>query len=148
MQNHHVQVFFYHSPCVYIFVFFYLLFLSLILQIQQKLSLMLIHELMARFPTSHLMDVMGIYYQQYWFQSDVEDNFDQHLMLIKAYYCFEKLLEPIKTSQASLPLATVNICLTILFTITLDMQSNVVAAMEAPFHVNPFMQMLGSMEDE
>jgi hypothetical protein len=28
------------------------------------------------------------------------------------------------------------------------MQSNVVAAMEAPFHVNPFMQMLGSMEDE
>jgi hypothetical protein len=46
---------------------------------------MLTRELMARFPTSNLMDVMGICYLQYWFQGDVEGNFNRHLMLIKAY---------------------------------------------------------------
>jgi hypothetical protein len=35
-----------------------------------------IHELIARFITSHLMDGMGICYPQYWLQGNVEDNFN------------------------------------------------------------------------
>jgi hypothetical protein len=31
-------------------------------------------ELTTRFPTSHLMDVMEIYYPQYWLQGDAEEN--------------------------------------------------------------------------
>lgn len=31
-------------------------------------------ELTTRFPTSHLMDDMEIYYPQYWLQGDVEEN--------------------------------------------------------------------------
>jgi hypothetical protein len=77
-------------------------------------------ELTARFPTSHLMYVMGIFYSQYWFQGDIEENFNQHLLLIKAHYFFEKLLEPIKTSKANFPLVVPNICPTILFTSALD----------------------------
>jgi len=114
--------FFFTILLVSIFFLCFLVFcLSLILQLQHKFSLVLIHELMARFPTSHLMDVMGICYLQYCLQSDVEDNFNQHLMLIKAYYCSEKLLEPIKTLEPSLFLAIANICPTILPTSVLNM---------------------------
>jgi hypothetical protein len=78
-------------------------------------------ELISRFPTSYLMYVMRICYPQYWFQGDIEENFNQHLLLIKAHYCFEKLWEPIKTSKASLPLVVPKICPIILFTNALDM---------------------------
>jgi hypothetical protein len=64
---------------------------------------------------------MGICYPQYWFQGDIEENFNQQLLLIKAHYCSEKLLEPIKTSKASLPLVVPKICPTILSTNDLDM---------------------------
>jgi hypothetical protein len=76
-------------------------------------------------------------------------------MLIKTYYCFEMLLEPIKTSKAKLPLVIANIRPTILSTSALDMQynifkttlqSNVVATMEAPFHVNPLTQLWRILE--
>jgi hypothetical protein len=31
-------------------------------------------ELTTRFPTSHLMDAIGIYCPQYWLQGDAEEN--------------------------------------------------------------------------
>ncbi len=89
-------------------------------------------------------------------------------MLTRTYYCFEKLLELIKTLEASLLLAITNICPTIpstsvlnmqylilrslcnlmtcnlLFNIT--MQSNVVATMDAPFHANPLIQLWRILE--
>ncbi len=80
----------------------------------------LTRELTARFPTAHLMYVMGICYPQYRFQGDIEENFNQHLLLIKTHYFFEKLLEPIKTSKANFPLVVPKICPTILFTSALD----------------------------
>ncbi len=54
-------------------------------------------ELTARFPTFHLMDVMGICYPQYCFQGDVKDNFYYHMELIKSHYCIESHLEPINS---------------------------------------------------
>jgi hypothetical protein len=44
-------------------------------------------KLIARFPTSHLMYVMGFCHLQYWLQGDAKENFNQHLTLIKAHYC-------------------------------------------------------------
>jgi len=92
------------------------------------------------------MDVMGICYPQYWLQGDVENNFNQHLILIKAHYYFKKLLELVKTSKASSSLVISKICLITLSTSVLDiqssifkiiMQSNVATTMEAQFHDNP-----------
>jgi hypothetical protein len=79
---------------VWSYYFFGLLFAFYFLALVEAFTC----ELTTRLPTFHLMDVMGICYLQYWLQGDVEDNFNQHLMLIKAHYCFEKLLEPVKTS--------------------------------------------------
>jgi len=103
-----------------------------------------IMELSSRFLVSHIMDAMGICYPLYWLQTDVEDNFNYHLELIKSHYCTEWHLEPIKLSSTSLEMA--RDCPSILSTSGLVMQvsifkitlkSNVVAAMELPFHVNP-----------
>ncbi len=58
---------------------------------------------------------------KYWLQGNAERNFNQHLIDFKAHYCFEKLLELVKTSNASLPLIVAKICLTILFVSALDM---------------------------
>jgi len=66
-------------------------------------------------------------------------------MLIKSHYCFERHLELIKSLKANTPLEAVKICPSILSTSALDLQSsvftmtmksNVVIAMEPPFHVN------------
>ncbi len=67
------------------------------------------------------MDVMNIYYLQYWLQGDVKENFDQHLFLFKAHYYSEKLLESIKASEVSLLLHVVKICLPIIFISVFDM---------------------------
>jgi hypothetical protein len=92
------------------------------------------------------MDAMGICYPQYWFQGDVEDNFNRHLILIKAHYCFKKLLEPVKTLKTSSSFDVSKICLITLSISVLDMQSsnfkiimqsNVATTMEAQFHDNP-----------
>jgi len=70
-----------------------------------------IRELTTRFPASHLMNVMGICYLQYWLQGDAKKNFNQHLLLIKVHYCSKKPLELVKTSKASLPFVVEKILL-------------------------------------
>ncbi len=67
------------------------------------------------------MDVIGICYLQYWLQSNVEDNFNRHLMLIKACYYSKKLLGFVKTSKASSPLTIAKICPTIMFASAFNM---------------------------
>ncbi len=103
-------------------------------------------ELIARFASSHLMDVMGICYPQYWLQGDVKEDFYYHLELNKSYYYVERCLEPIKIFKANSSLEVAKICPSIFFASALDMQSNIfkitmksntTIAMEALFHVNP-----------
>jgi hypothetical protein len=115
----------------------------------------LTHELTARFSTSHLMDAMRICYPHYWLQGDSKDNFNKHLMLIKAHCCLKKLLELVKTSKASSSLVVSNICPIILFTSAPNMQSNifkiimqynVAITMEAQFHVNPLTRLWWTLE--
>jgi hypothetical protein len=57
---------------VWFYYFFGLLFVFYFAIVVKTLS----RELIARFPTSHLMDAMGICYPQYWLQGDVEGNFN------------------------------------------------------------------------
>ncbi len=72
MQNHHVQVFFYHSFCIIrLFLFFlessFTIFLVFLFVFDfVTIVEAFICELIARFPISHLMDAMGICYLQYW----------------------------------------------------------------------------------
>jgi hypothetical protein len=73
-------------------------------------------ELIARFPTFHLMDVMEIRYSQYWLQDDVKENFNWHLELIKSHYGSEWHLEPIKILGENASLEASKICLAILST--------------------------------
>ncbi len=80
-----------------------------------------IHEFTTRFLASHLMNVMGTCYLQYWLQGDVKENFNQHLLLIKVHYCSRKLLEFVKFSKASLPFVAYKIYLAIMFPSVLNM---------------------------
>jgi hypothetical protein len=65
------------------------------------------------------------------------------------------LLEPIKTLKANSPLVEAKICPTILSASAIDMcssilkinmQSNAIVAMEAPFHVNPLIRLWQTLE--
>jgi hypothetical protein len=103
-------------------------------------------ELIARFLASHLMDVIGICYPQYWLQGDVEEDFYCHLELNKSHYCIEQCLEPIKILEANSSLEVAKIFPSIFYMSALDMQStifkitmksNTTITMEAPFVVNP-----------
>jgi len=135
VQNHHVFKFFVSHPpffcvvyCLFVFLSFGLIiifpFICLwfceLVTFPITIVEFLTRELTARFPTSQLMYVMGICYPQYWFQGDIAKNFNQHLLLIKTHYCFQKLLEPIKTSKASLPLTVPKIFPTIWSTSVLN----------------------------
>ncbi len=132
MQNHHVQVltlpfslFLYmFLCCLFVFLLFrvwaYYLFGLLFTIDFVIVTEAFICEMTTRFPTSHLMDAMGTHLLfailasrrcwRYW-----------HLMLIKAHYYSKKLLELVKTSKASSPLAATKICSTILSTSALNM---------------------------
>ncbi len=48
----------------------------------------LIEELNNWFPTSYLVDVMGLVYPQYWFQKECEESFMKHINFIKAHYYY------------------------------------------------------------
>jgi hypothetical protein len=41
----------------------------------------------TRFPQHDLLDAFGIIYPQFWMQEDVEEAFQQHLSVLKAFYC-------------------------------------------------------------
>ncbi len=81
----------------------------------------IICELIIRFPTSHLMNVMGICYLQYWFQGDAKENFNQYLLLIKVHYCCKKLLELVKTLKTGLPFVADKIYIIIIFVSVFNM---------------------------
>jgi hypothetical protein len=104
----------------------------------------LVGKLTTRFIAFHLMDAIRICYPQYWLQIDVKENFNCHFMLIKSH------LELVKSIEENIPLEPIRICPSILSASALDlwsnvfkmiMKSNVVIAMEAPFHVNPLTQL-------
>jgi hypothetical protein len=44
----------------------------------------------ARFPQHDLLDAFGIIYPQFWMQEDVEEAFQQHLSVLKAFYCIAR----------------------------------------------------------
>ncbi len=100
----------------------------------------LVGKLTTRFLAFHLMDAIRICYPQYWLKIDAKKNFNYHLMLIKSH------LELVKSLEENTPIEVVRICPSILSVSALDlrssafkmiMKSNVVIAMEVPFHVNP-----------
>ncbi len=101
----------------------------------------------------HIMDVMGIYYPQYWFEIDAEDNFNCHLELIKSHCYTKRHLEPVKLSSMSLEVA--KNCPSILSISGLEIQANtfkitlkynVAAIMEVPFHVNPLTRLWKTLQ--
>jgi hypothetical protein len=50
----------------------------------------LVAELSSRFPSTDLMDALGIIYPQYWLDAETEQNFTRHLSIIKTTYGYPK----------------------------------------------------------
>jgi len=55
-------------------------------------ALVLIVELDARFPNHNVMNAFGIFYPQYWCQSNAEEAFDNHLRCLMETYGHAKIL--------------------------------------------------------
>jgi hypothetical protein len=52
----------------------------------------LINELDKQFLAQEVLNVIGIVYLQYWLQPNVEHMFVGQLVLLKAQYCFLKII--------------------------------------------------------
>ncbi len=76
-------------------------------------------ELITRFPTSHLMNVMGIVIYKFGFKVMLRRISTS--LLIKVHYCSKKLLELVKTSKVNLPFVVNKIYLAVLFPSALNM---------------------------
>ena len=55
-----------------------------------KMAQALFNELDNRFSNVELLDVFGIIYPQYWTQEGGDDTFQQHLLVLKNFYCTSK----------------------------------------------------------
>jgi hypothetical protein len=44
----------------------------------------------AKFPRHDILDAFGIIYLWYWMQEGMEETFQQHLLVLKAFYCLAR----------------------------------------------------------
>jgi hypothetical protein len=63
-------------------------------------AIKLVAELQARFPVLTLMDSFGFVYPQYWMSEDTDQNFEQHLTIIKAHYSHTTEIKPPKGQKS------------------------------------------------
>jgi hypothetical protein len=61
----------------------------------------LVAELQACFPALTLMDAFGFVYPQYWMSEDTDQNFGQHLTIIKAHYGHTTEIKPLKGQKSN-----------------------------------------------
>ncbi len=92
-------------------------------------------KLQGGFLALDVMDSLGVVYPQYWLQSDVDENFNKHLNVIKATFCSPKklagsdvwVLEVMSTSSLNIEQ----------FIFKLAMNSNACTTMAKRINVNP-----------
>ena len=126
--------------CVYRSVHVYF-FLIICLNVGHGISVeavaKLVEQLSVRFPTTDLMDTLGIIYLQYWIEKECDSNFKKHLRIIKAHYGHLMLF-----SIAAFPEGSIN---PIVLLVNLDMQTslfkmtmkdNAHAIMKKLYHIN------------
>jgi hypothetical protein len=101
----------------------------------------------ARFPQHDILDAFGIIYPQYWIQEGADESFQQHLSVLKTFYCTTREVNGGKPLLEGGDPFTVPEFLSAsklevqqgLFKVT--MKANTEAACAPPFTVNPLVKL-------